>query len=38
MLSMLDHKIDFPGVCYFNQIDVWKDLCPDLIYFLNQKI
>ena len=29
MLSMLDHKIDFPGVCYFNQIDVWKDLCPD---------
>ena len=29
MLSMLDYKIDFPGVCYFNQIDVWKDLCPD---------
>tara|TARA_B100000401_G_scaffold423399_1_gene351247 strand:+ start:24 stop:1436 length:1413 start_codon:yes stop_codon:yes gene_type:complete len=26
---MLDYKIDFPGVCYFNQIDVWKDLCPD---------
>ncbi len=29
MLSMLDYKIDYPGVCYFNQIDVWKDLCPD---------
>ncbi len=29
MLSMLDYKVDFPGVCYFNQIDVWKDLCPD---------
>ena len=29
MLSMLDYKIDYPGVCYFNQIEVWKDLCPD---------
>ena len=38
MLSMLDYKIDFPGVCYFNQIDVWKDLCPDPNLLLNQKI
>jgi Ser/Thr protein kinase RdoA (MazF antagonist)/murein DD-endopeptidase MepM/ murein hydrolase activator NlpD len=29
MLSMLDYEIDFPGVAYFNQIDVFKELCPD---------
>jgi len=29
MLSMLDYKIDFPGVVYYNQLDVWKNLCPD---------
>ncbi len=29
MLSMLDYKIDYPGVAYFNQIDVWKSICPD---------
>jgi 4-aminobutyrate aminotransferase-like enzyme len=29
MLSMLDFKVDFPGVAYFKQIDVWKDICPD---------
>lgn len=29
MLSMLDYTIDFPGVAYNNQIEVWKDLCPD---------
>tara|TARA_B100000575_G_scaffold57829_1_gene43658 strand:+ start:14202 stop:17225 length:3024 start_codon:yes stop_codon:yes gene_type:complete len=29
MLSMLNYKKDFPGVCYFNEIDVWRDLCPD---------
>ena len=29
MLSMLDYKIDFPGVAYFNQIEIWKSLCPD---------
>ena len=29
MLSMLNYKIDFPGVCYYNQINVWSDLCPD---------
>jgi 4-aminobutyrate aminotransferase-like enzyme/Ser/Thr protein kinase RdoA (MazF antagonist) len=29
MLSMLDYKIDFPGVGYYNQIEVWKSLCPD---------
>ncbi len=29
MLSMLDYKIDFPGVAYFNQLDVWKGFCLD---------
>jgi 4-aminobutyrate aminotransferase-like enzyme/Ser/Thr protein kinase RdoA (MazF antagonist) len=29
ILSMLDYEIDYPGVGYFNQIEVWKDLCPD---------
>ncbi len=29
MLSMLDFKIDYPGVAYFSQIDVWKSICPD---------
>ena len=28
-MSLLDYKTDFPGVAYFNQIDVWKSLCPD---------
>ena len=29
MLSMLDFEIDFPGVGYSNQMDVFKELCPD---------
>ncbi|MBC8770087.1 aminotransferase class III-fold pyridoxal phosphate-dependent enzyme [Arenibacter sp. BSSL-BM3] len=29
MLSMLDFKIDFPGVGYYGQLDLWKSLCPD---------
>ncbi|WP_109098756.1 aminotransferase class III-fold pyridoxal phosphate-dependent enzyme [Aquimarina sp. AU58] len=29
MLSMLDYTVDFPGVAYYNQIEVWKGLCPD---------
>lgn len=29
MLSMLDYKIDFPGVAYFSQVDIWKGICPD---------
>lgn len=29
MLSMLDYIVDFPGVAYYNQIAVWKGLCPD---------
>jgi len=29
MLSMLDFKIDFPGVGYYSQIDLWRSLCPD---------
>ena len=29
MLSMLDFSIDFPGVTYANQLEVWKSICPD---------
>ena len=29
MLSMMDFKIDFPGVMYYNQIEIWKEICPD---------
>lgn len=29
MLSLLDYTIDFPGVGYLHQIDVWKSICPD---------
>ncbi len=29
MLSMLDYKVDFPGVAYKNELEVWKSICPD---------
>ena len=29
MLSMLDYAIDFPGVAYYDQLAVWKSICPD---------
>ena len=29
ILSLMDYKIDFPGVAYHKQIEVWKSLCPD---------
>ncbi|MBO3099439.1 aminotransferase class III-fold pyridoxal phosphate-dependent enzyme [Gelidibacter pelagius] len=29
MLSLLDYKNDFPGVAYYNQIDVWNSICPN---------
>ncbi len=34
MLSILDYKVDFPGVTYNSQIDVWKGLCldPNLLF------
>ena len=34
MMSMLDYKLDYPGVAYFKQINVWKDLCldPNLLF------
>ena len=34
MLSMLDYKIDYPGVAYLNQLEVWKGLClnPNLLF------
>jgi len=29
MLSMLDYSIDFPGVAYKSELEVWKSICPD---------
>jgi 4-aminobutyrate aminotransferase-like enzyme/murein DD-endopeptidase MepM/ murein hydrolase activator NlpD len=29
MLSMLNYKIDYPGVAYYHQLAVWKSICPD---------
>ncbi|MBV1923770.1 MAG: aminotransferase class III-fold pyridoxal phosphate-dependent enzyme, partial [Flavobacteriaceae bacterium] len=29
MLSMFDYNIDYPGVAYVSEIDVWKSVCPD---------
>ncbi len=29
MLSMLNYSVDFPGVAYYSQLNVWKSLCPD---------
>jgi 4-aminobutyrate aminotransferase-like enzyme/Ser/Thr protein kinase RdoA (MazF antagonist) len=29
MLSLLDFKVDFPGVAYYSEMDVWKSICPD---------
>ena len=29
MLSTLDYVDDFPGVVYYDQLDVWSSICPD---------
>ena len=29
MLSLLDYKNDFPGVAFYNEIEVWKSICPN---------
>ena len=29
MLSVLDFKNDFPGVAFYNEIEVWKSICPN---------
>ncbi|WP_299397149.1 aminotransferase class III-fold pyridoxal phosphate-dependent enzyme [uncultured Gelidibacter sp.] len=29
ILSLLGYTNDFPGVAYYNQIEVWKSICPD---------
>ncbi len=37
MLSLLDFKIDFPGVAYFSEMNVWKSICPDPNLFFNSE-
>jgi len=29
LLSLFDYKVDYPGVAYLSQINVWKSVCPD---------
>lgn len=29
MLSMLNYKNDFPGVCYDSQKEIWESICPN---------
>lgn len=29
MMSMLNYEIDFPGVAYLKELNIWKGLCPD---------
>lgn len=29
LFSLYNYTVDFPGVTYNNQIDVWKSICPD---------
>lgn len=29
LLSLFDYNLDYPGVAYLKQIDVWKSVCPD---------
>jgi len=29
MLSLFEYKVDYPGVAYVSEIDVWKSVCPD---------
>ena len=29
MLSLLEYKVDYPGVAYYSEINVWKSICPD---------
>ncbi len=39
MLTMLDFKMDFPGVTYPGQIGIWESLCPDPnLLFKNPKL
>ena len=37
MLSLLHYKTDFPGVGYYNEIEVWKSICPNpnLLFKMN---
>ncbi|MEO1259896.1 MAG: aminotransferase class III-fold pyridoxal phosphate-dependent enzyme [Bacteroidota bacterium] len=38
MLNMLGNKVDFPGVAYPEEINVWKSICPDPSLFFSKKI
>ncbi|MEB8330705.1 aminotransferase class III-fold pyridoxal phosphate-dependent enzyme [Flavobacteriaceae bacterium KMM 6897] len=38
MLTMLNYKIDYPGVAYYNQLSVWKSICPDPNLFFKSEV
>ena len=38
MLSLLNFKNDFPGVCFPNQEKIWSGICPDPNLFFKQTI
>jgi len=38
MLTMLDFKDDFPGVAYYNKINLWKSICPDPNLLFKSKV
>jgi len=38
MLSLFDFKDDFPGVCFFNEKDIWSSICPNPEKILNIKL
>lgn len=29
MLDIFDYEIDFPGVCFSSEMELWKSVCPD---------
>ena len=34
LLSLLDFKVDYPGVAYFSEMAVWKSICPNPSLFI----
>lgn len=38
MLSLFDYNMDYPGVAYFNQIGVWKSICPNPNLLFNAEV
>ena len=37
LLSLLNYKVDYPGVAYFSEIAVWKSICPNPSLLIKSK-